>query len=463
MIKMNKKILFLLVFCEGYVVLASELIAIRQLIPFIGTGTEVISIIIGAVLLSMALGYHYGGIARTDKIRQTLIKNFLSSQFILTLGLSYITINIFYELCNFLGLKSKIAFCFLYSLLFLVIPIFKLAQTIPLVSNYFYKHKSSKITSNILFFSTLGSFLGSIFSTLILMQYFGVNYALIFTLFNFVIMMVSIFKKQFYYELSVAILLFIFGYFLNGSDMMKASNLVETNQYSNIAIKELPEIQGKILSINNSLSSLYAPNLNDRFEYIQYIEKDFIRKKENKTRKILVIGAGGFVLGYEDDVNDYDYVDIDKSLKSISEKYILPKKIGENKNFIQDSALAYLKNCNKKYDLIIVDAFSNLMNIPLEVTVVEFWQEVKKHLNKDAKLVANIIASKNFNDRYSVRIDNSFRAVFQNYNRQVITSSNSNVSDNEKYHNIIYSYSNNNFVNDRTIYNLNHSSYSIDK
>jgi len=59
---MNKnQLLFLTILLEGYVVLASELIAIRTLVPFVGSGTEVIAIVISAVLLPLAVGYHIGG------------------------------------------------------------------------------------------------------------------------------------------------------------------------------------------------------------------------------------------------------------------------------------------------------------------------------------------------------------------------------------------------------------------
>jgi predicted membrane-bound spermidine synthase len=456
---MNKKFLFLLIFCEGYIVLASELISIRQLIPFIGSGTEVISIIIGAVLLSMALGYHYGGVKNITNIRKNLIKNFLISQFILTLGLSYVFIELFHQSYLLLGLTSKIGFCFLYSTIFIAIPIFLLAQTVPLISNYFSKKISRKITANILFFSTLGSFLGSIFTTLVVMQYLGVNYALIITIVNFVILIAILAKKQFYYEVIFSIFIFGFCCMLNSSNLLKTLNMVSANQYSNIIIKDIPEISGKNMNINNSNSSLYVPNPEDNFEYAEYINNNFLYPLINQTKDILIIGAGAFTLGYEDDTNLYDYIDIDKSLKNIAEKYVLPKKLGNNKNFIVDSALSYLKNNNKKYDLIIVDAYSNELNIPLEVSVTEFWQTIKLRLKPQSIVVANIIASPIFNDKFSIRVDNSFRMAFNNYNRHVIKNIH---LENNQYHNIIYSYYHNDLSGDKSVYTLNKTTYSID-
>ena len=53
--------LFVVIVLEGYVVLATELLAIRQSIPYVGGGTDTVSIVIAAVLLPLALGYWAGG------------------------------------------------------------------------------------------------------------------------------------------------------------------------------------------------------------------------------------------------------------------------------------------------------------------------------------------------------------------------------------------------------------------
>jgi len=53
--------LFFIIFLEGYVVLSAELIAIRLTVPFVGSGTDTVSIIIAAVLMPLAVGYYVGG------------------------------------------------------------------------------------------------------------------------------------------------------------------------------------------------------------------------------------------------------------------------------------------------------------------------------------------------------------------------------------------------------------------
>ena len=46
-----------IILAEGYVVLSTELLAIRLLIPFVGNSTETLSIIIAAVLMPLAIAF----------------------------------------------------------------------------------------------------------------------------------------------------------------------------------------------------------------------------------------------------------------------------------------------------------------------------------------------------------------------------------------------------------------------
>ena len=53
---MPPNILLAAIAIEGYVVLAVELLAIRQLTPYVGNATDTVAIVIAAVLLPLAFG-----------------------------------------------------------------------------------------------------------------------------------------------------------------------------------------------------------------------------------------------------------------------------------------------------------------------------------------------------------------------------------------------------------------------
>lgn len=170
--RLNKtSFLFLVIFIEGYVVLASELLAIRLLVPFVGSGTEIVSIIVSAVLLPLAIGYHMGGKAfkkhyhkraqagkASRSVRRILGRNILIALTILSLGLSYLFLELFFLKMAVWGIHNRLLQTAIYCLLFLVVPVYILGQTVPLVSNYFSRRKLSEITGVMLFFSTTGSF-----------------------------------------------------------------------------------------------------------------------------------------------------------------------------------------------------------------------------------------------------------------------------------------------------------------
>ena len=115
------RLLFAVILIEGYVVLACELLAIRQLIPFVGSGTEIIAIIISGVLLPLAFGYHFGGIAykrayakavrqgkRPPSIRRILLKNILIALAFLSLGLSYLFLSAYFRFLDYAGIDQRL-------------------------------------------------------------------------------------------------------------------------------------------------------------------------------------------------------------------------------------------------------------------------------------------------------------------------------------------------------------------
>lgn len=208
---------------------------------------------------------------------------------------------------------------------------------------------------------------------------------------------------------------------LNSNEVMSKMGVIENNNYSTIEVIE-EKTGSRILSINNSYSSKYSPDSDSRFDYIKYVENNFInlkQKTKSQKKSILVIGAGGFTIGVDDSYNEYVFLDIDKSLKKVAENHFLKKPLGKNKIFIAESARSFLRRNKEKYDIIFVDAYSNKDSIPSDLITKEFFEQVKGNLKERGIAAFNIIASPNFQSRYSVKMDNTMRLVFGNINRHV--------------------------------------------
>ncbi len=469
--------LFLLIFLEGYVVLSAEILAIRSTIPYVGSGTDTVSIIIAAVLMPLAFGYYAGGKFRPrindgeekETFRKRLLRNFMISAIFLTAGLSFITLEFFFKVMfQMTGINNRLVLVTLYSSIFLVLPVFLLGQTIPLVSNYFPKGKISETTGRILFFSTLGSFMGAVFSTLVLMAYAGVHHSVTVTIGCLAVLTYIIARKYISREVLVVTSCLVFSLLANSGMLLRSQGVVSNNLYNIIAVKDHKD--GKVMLMNNNYSS-FINEKGDKFPIIEYVEDTLLSPlipegygTKASVRDILAIGAGGFSFGLEDEHNHYDYVDIDGSLKKVAEEHFLKEKLGKNKEFHPLPVRAFLSATEEKYDLILLDAYHGFYTMPEHLITREFFRQVKSVLKPDGILAVNFVVSPSFRDKFSVRLDNTFRSVFPHYTRQIIQEGYNGWVEDPRYKaNIVYIYHNGPGTDTNTVYTDNLNSAFADK
>ncbi|MCC7305292.1 MAG: fused MFS/spermidine synthase [Alphaproteobacteria bacterium] len=465
----NTTLLFAIIILEGYVVLSCEMLAIRQTVPFVGSGTDTVSIIIAAVLMPLAFGYYAGGRFNPGKkpeqaIREKLTFNIVISQAILMIGLSYYPLVMFFQALLSLGIDNRLVLTAIYSLLFLVTPVYLLGQTIPLVSNFFTKKKLSEITGRMLFFSTIGSFFGAVFSTLILMSTIGVHYTVALLIALMTILLFLLGKNLRSETMLYSIPLALFGIVLNSGYVMNAFGIVSDNQYNTVMVYE--DMKGnRYMSLNHTDSSMYNDK-GGKHPYVEFAEDVAIDPIRNgdRPRDILVIGAGAFTFGFEDHYNNYDFVDIDGSLKQIAEEYILRKRLTANKHFEPMEVRAYFAKTEKKYDVIFLDAYLGDLTIPEHLVTREFFVSVRDHLKKDGLVLANFVLSPNFLTPFSRNIDNTLRSVFPHVSRHVVGGNYNLWNKNPAYvNNIIYMYRDTPKADSEKIYTDNKNTIWIDK
>lgn len=434
--------IFLIILIEGYIVLSTELLAIRQTVPYLGSGTDTVSIIIAAVLMPMAFGYHAGGRYRTKNpgvpIREKLLGNLLIASVIVLFALSFPVMDFFFKTLEASPIKGRIAHATLYSLIFLVVPVYLLAQTIPLCSNYFSRERLADATGRILFFSTIGSFLGAVFSTLVLMNTIGVHNTVTvnFVLLSTLVLMLD--KNKTSPRVLLSLFILLVAVVLNSGMMMARYNIVSNNAYNTLKVFVEPN-GDRVLRINDSFSSMY----NDRggkYHYADFVERVTIKtlRPNAPVKDVLVLGAGAFTIGIDDRKNQYDYVDIDKDLLWVAQDYILKKRLQENHHFHAMPARAFLIGTDKKYDLIVHDAYGGKLTIPPQLVTHEYYQSVHDHLKPDGVFIANMIVAAEFSDRASIRIDNTIRSVFPYCSRVAMMDHYSLWSDQTPLANILY-------------------------
>lgn len=212
---------------------------------------------------------------------------------------------------------------------------------------------------------------------------------------------------------------------LNSDMIMDQLSIVKNNKYSTIMVFNISE-EGEIdedapphLMINNNDSSMYSQD-GQKHDYIEFAERITIESwpEDAPPADVLIIGAGGFTFGHNDLKNNFVYIDIDKDLKEISEKYLLKEKLQPNKVFYPLPARAFLNGTDDQYDIILLDAYLGGLSIPEHLVTQEFFQEIKAHLKDGGVMVSNFIVSPNFQNIFSKNIDNTLRSVFPYVSRQ---------------------------------------------
>jgi spermidine synthase len=426
--------LWSIVAAEGFVILAIEVSIIRLLMPYVGSGIEVTSILITAVLLPMAFGYDYAGRFAQGKpledIREKLKNNFFIATAFMVFALSYLVVDAFYHFSVAVGITNHLLIATAYALVLVVYPIFLLAQTLPLMSCYFKDMPVQAVTGRLLFLSTVGSFMGAVLTSLLLMNWLGMSWTCWFIT-MVLVGMIFLVSERGEVEQYVALGLSMFFAFLSRDSLMHQLGIVAQTPYSFIEVKMSPDEQDRMLKINHSISSMASKD--HQFEYVNYIEEHFLLPKQT-AMDVLVLGAGAFSIGSQDRVHHYDFVDIEPKLQEIAETYILQRPLNDNVTFIPKPAVNFLREDGKQYDLIVVDMYSNRHSIPAHLVTREFYELVKTRLKPEATVVLNMIISPRLSDKYSRRMDNTLRASFP-------FVSNVALNPRSELSNVIYTYS----------------------
>jgi predicted membrane-bound spermidine synthase len=335
---------------------------------------------------------------------------------------SFTLISSYFGIMYRYGVYSIVTQTFIYSLIFLSIAPLLFGFNTALLSRYLHQHNRD-YTGNIMAWDTIGSVLGSLATTLILMPFIGVNYTII--LVTVLALVAAYVAKPKPKLLVVFAIIMIPSFWINSSTFLqKEHGIIVNNANSTISVADFHE--DKVLFMNGLSMSIYNKGKRTSAEYINYINDNFIyNMPRDKRRSVLVLGAGGFTAGLNDTFHNYTFIDIEKTLKNVSEQKFLNEKLTPNKVFIVQDASQFLKNTPMKYDLIILDVYSNSYQVPEDFITAEFMQRIKDRVAQNGVIIMNVICSPNFSDRYSQSFDNTFHAVFaNNTQRQVIGYSN---------------------------------------
>lgn len=379
---MPRNLLYLIVFIEGFCSLGAEVIALRRLVPHVGSAIVVTAPTIGLFLLALALGYGSGARV-SERFTAVVARNFLISALLVGLGLARVTVD---------GLFAQVQPTWLAYLLFVgavLCPVaWLLGQTVPVLTNLMKHLRTGEASGYALYWSTLGSFLGSVSLSLVVMQWLGVSAAVLVCAVLLALgslLLASPSWLAWGKSLSVGVV----AAFIN---LQPNASVLDT-VYADYTVKPIQRpdlLNPRGFLINNSLASLMDDSQPPKYaRYVQHLRHIILDELGLVGGDILVLGAGGFTLSHQEPTNRYTFVDIDPKIREIAEQRFLKEPI--RGTFIVDDARRFVRTTDQRFDAVVVDVFSSHTSIPGHLVTQEFWKDTRRTLTPTGVLLINLI------------------------------------------------------------------------
>ena len=378
---MSRTLIYAIVFVEGFCSLGAEIIALRRLVPHVGSAIVVTAPTIGFFLLALALGYAAGGRV-TGRYLETVSRNFLISAAIAGVGLAGVTVD---ALFTHLPPAPLAYLVFIGAVL---CPLaWLLGQTVPILTNLMKDARTGEASGLALYWSTLGSFLGSLSLSLLVMQWLGVSAAIIICTLGLLAGALLITRRNANFAL-FSVSTAAVAIFVNLQHPVAADTAYAEYRVGTVSLPG--QIEPRALWVNQSTASLIDRSEPPHYtRYIQHLRQLLLDDLGFRDRDILVLGAGGFTLSHREPLNRYTYVDIDPKIRAIAEAEFLRE--AARGDFIADDARRYVASTEKRYDAVLVDVFSSHTSIPGHLVTREFWSSLRRVLKPDGVLLANLI------------------------------------------------------------------------
>lgn len=400
---MPRNLLYLIVFIEGFCSLGAEIIALRRLVPHVGSAIVVTAPTIGLFLLALALGYGSGARV-TERFTAVVARNFLISALLVGLGLARLTVD---------GLFTQIQPTWLAYLVFVggvLCPVaWLLGQTVPVLTNLMKHLRTGEASGYALYWSTLGSFLGSVSLSLVVMQWLGVSAAVLVCTVLLALGSLLLAKQNWQaWGKAVAV-----GLAATVINLQPSAGVLDT-AYADYAVKPLTRpdlVNPRAFFINNSLASLMDDSQPPQYaRYVQHLRHIILDELGLVGRDILVLGAGGFTLSHQEPSNRYTYVDIDPEIRGIAEQRFLKAPI--QGSFIVDDARRFVRSTEQRFDAVVVDVFSSHTSIPGHLVTREFWQDTRRTLAPKGVLLINLILDGRLETPYARNLLATIESVY---------------------------------------------------
>ncbi len=400
----NKFYLYLTEFFAGMSVMAVELGASRLLAPYFSSSQIVWTIIIGTIMIAMALGNIYGGRSadknpNPDRLYGRIIIAAVWIAAIPVLG-KYIILGISAVLIFSVNQNFLIWAAFAACMVIFVFPLFLLGTVTPSLAKYSVGNlnDSGKTVGALGAANTIGSIIGTFLPTFVTIPSVGTSVT--FLIFAGILLALALIyfisNKRGVKKTAVGLVLFLcccgLGYHDSFAFWEKDLAYEGESVYNYLQVKESE--RDVILSTNVLFGVQSILKKEDGLTGMYYdyamMAPFMAGVEEEKELEVLILGMGTGTYATQcarffDNVRT-EGVEIDEKITRLSYEYFeLPGDIPVTTY----DGRAYLNVDEKKYDVIMVDAYQDI-TIPFQMSSVEFFTLVKEHLTKDGVMVVNM-------------------------------------------------------------------------
>ncbi len=401
----NKYFLYVTEFFSGMSVMAVELGASRLMAPYFSSSQIVWTVIIGVIMIAMALGNVWGG--RTadkkpspDKLYGRLL---LAAVWIALIPFAgrYLIVGISLLLAVFVT-KNFLVWAALFACLAVfAFPCVLLGTVTPSLVKYSVNSldDNGRTVGELGALNTIGSIIGTFLPTFVTIP--AVGTAVTFLIFSGVLAIISIVyflsmrKKLVKCVLTLALILilgltsstFSFAFWENDITVEDESiyNYLQVKESDSSVILSTNVLFGvqSILMKSAKLTGMY-------YDYALAAPVMAGLAQMDSPGNILILGLGTgtfakYCSEYFPDTS-IEGVEIDEKIAKLAAEYFdLPESVDVS---VYDGR-SYLTASEKKYDVIMVDAYQDI-TIPFQMSSVEFFTEVKKHLTDNGVMVVNM-------------------------------------------------------------------------
>lgn len=388
-------------------IMAVELGASRLLAPYFSSSQIVWTIIIGTIMIAMALGNIYGGRAadkdpNPDRLYKRIVIAGVWIALVPVLG-KYIVVIIAAVLIFTINSNLLVIAAFLSCIVLFVFPLFLLGTVTPSLAKYTTDslEDNGKTIGMLGGFNTIGSIIGTFVPTFITIPTVGTS--ITFLIFGGILLVIAIL----YYinrrkvgpivvGASVFVFCVIFGHSTSFAFWDGELTYEGESVYNYLQVKEDERSVNLSTNVLIGVQSVYRKDEALTGMYYDYAMaapymagvKEKAAAGDDQDVLVLGMGSGTYatqLAGYFDNIN-VTGVEIDEKITDLAHEYF---ELPEDTDVTTYDGRAYLAADDKKYDVIMVDAYQDI-TIPFQMSSKEFFEEVRDHLNPDGVMVVNM-------------------------------------------------------------------------